>query len=176
MDELDFFLKIDQDVDDIIPIIENFLNIVEWKWVPYQNVAIDTKTIESQILEVCPLLSQFKEKFGGKFCLYKIPSQSVYTWHRDYSISCSLNMVLEEYNCHTVFDKSKHPLDSSPPDQSNILSVIELKYEPKKFYIFNSQLTHSVTNLDRDRTLVTYIFPKFLTSYYDIRDWYISTL
>jgi len=175
MNDSDFFLKIDQNIDPIVPIINEFLTTVEWKWVPYQNIAINTSSIELEILEACPLLSKFKQQFGGKFHLYNIPGKAVYTWHRDHSISCALNMVLEEYHCHTLFSKSKHPLDSSPPDQNNILSVVELKYEPKKFYIFNNQLPHSVTNLDRDRTLVTYIFPK-PASYYDIRDWYISTL
>jgi hypothetical protein len=175
MNEEDFFLKIDQDVDSIIPIIKKFLATVEWKWVPYQNIAINVESIELEILEKCPLLSKFNQKFGGTLHLYNIPGQAVYTWHRDHSIGCALNMVLESYNCHTLFSKSKHPLDSSPANQNNILSVVELKYELNKFYIFNNQLPHSVTNLDRDRTLVTYVFPKPL-SYYNIRDWYNSTL
>ena len=131
MNDSDFFLKIDQNIDPIVPIINEFLTTVEWKWVPYQNIAINTSSIELEILEACPLLSKFKQQFGGKFHLYNIPGQAVYTWHRDHSISCALNMVLEEYHCHTLFSKSKHPLDSSPPDQNNILSVVELKYEPK---------------------------------------------
>jgi hypothetical protein len=58
-------------------------------------------------------------------------------------------------------------------DATNMVSILELKYEPKKFYLFNSQKQHSVINLDRDRILITYLFHKPKT-YQDIKDWYVN--
>lgn len=166
----DFFVPVNQDITNILPIVNDFLSTVEWKWVPGMNVANRTRKLEADILSVCPILSKFKERFGGFLTIFKIPANSAYTWHQDWQAGCSLNMVLEEYKCHTIFAKSRHHLDLSP-GETNIYDIVELKYVPNKFYIFNNQIKHSVINLDKDRMLVTYIFLK-PTSYFEIRDWY----
>jgi hypothetical protein len=153
--------------------MRNFLSDIEWKWDPAgMNIALKAKELEFKVLECCSWLAELKNQFGGSLQIYKIPNQCCYKWHRDTIIGCSLNIVLEEYNCHTIFNKSKHPLDFST-DESHMSSIVELKYEPKKFYLFNSQIQHSVINLDRDRMLVTYVFPK-PTTYQLIKDWYIN--
>ena len=94
--------------------------------------------------------------------LYMFPSMSVYNWHKDYAVGCSLNLVMEDYNAHTLFKS---------PDSKGILNkVIDLKYEKNKWYLFNSQIFHSVVNLGiRDRIMLTMTFPKNI-KYQEILD------
>jgi hypothetical protein len=74
-------------------------------------------------------------------------------------------MVLEEYNSHSLFTHSER-------DNMYVEPVVELKYEPETWYIFNSQERHSVINLDdRDRILFTLIMPKG-TDYHNVVSWY----
>jgi hypothetical protein len=89
----------------------------------------------------------------------------VYHWHRDNDIGCSLNMVLDVYNSHTLFTHSN-------PKQVYLEAIIELNYKPNTWYIFNSQEKHSVINLDdRARVLFTLIMPKEV-KYHDVVEWY----
>jgi hypothetical protein len=173
MNDSDFFLKIDQSVDSIIPIIDEFLTTVKWDWKPYNYLSKDAWRIEKKLLEVSPVLSKFQKQFGGQLHMLHLPEHAMYTWHYDYNTNCSLNMVLEDYNCHTLFSKGKHPLDQST-ERINILDIVELKYEPKKFHIFSNSISHCVINLGKERTLITWTFPKSVT-YESVRDWYLNT-
>ena len=174
MNDSDFFLKIDQSVDNIIPIINDFLTTVKWGWAPFNYLATDAWQIESKLLEESPVLSKFQKQFGGQLYMIHLPERAMYTWHYDFNTNCSLNMVLENYECHTLFSKGKHPLDQSI-DRTNILDIIELKYEPKKFYIFSNSIPHCVMNLGKERTLITWTFPKSIT-YDSVKDWYLTNL
>jgi len=64
-----------------------------------------------------------------------------------------MNLVMDDYSAHTLFN---------PANRRDILDkVIELKYEKNKWYLFNSQILHTVINVDtRDRPLLTVSFPK----------------
>jgi hypothetical protein len=90
------------------------------------------------------------------------PGMTVYNWHRDVEMGCSMNLVMEDYDSHTLFN---------PTDKKEILdNVVELKYEKNKWYLFNSQILHSVVNVDpRNRLLLTITFPKHV-QYQEILD------
>ena len=73
-------------------------------------------------------------------------------------------MVLDNYNCHTVFSVGNH---GTPFLQK----IIELKYIPKTWYAFNSKELHTVVNLDsRDRYLLSYTLPSNV-KYFDLIQW-----
>jgi hypothetical protein len=143
-------------------VIENFLPRSRWKWVPYIHACINC--------EVEPwrdtFVSAIDQKFNGKMHLFKIPAKSRYRWHRDVPQQCSINMVLNEYNSHTVF-----ATNNEIPD---IFYFTELKYKPLRWYLFNTQQLHSVSNYgDEDRILVSYRFDRSVT-YKDLLFWYLN--
>ena len=123
--------------------VKNFVPTAIWEWIPYMTVASNfTNAIKSDTF-----ITDISKKFGGVLKLYKFPAKQVYHWHKDANIGCSLNMVLEEYNSHSLFTHSER-------DNMYVEPVIELAYKPETWYIFNSQERHSVINLDdRDRIL-----------------------
>ena len=179
-----FYQIIDQNTDNIIPIINNFLTSVEWKKYSTQNyIAQNVVGIENLVLSALPILSDFKNQFGGHLAILKFPGNCMYNWHKDLNVGCSLNLVSKEYNCHTLFSPGTHIEDTGPgykyynKDGSvahtsyHLLELVELKYQPKKFYIFNSQIRHSIINLDQDRVLISYLFPKS-TTYEEVKGWY----
>jgi hypothetical protein len=144
-----------------IEAVKKYISTAEWQWIPYMTVASNFyETIHSD-----PFIKDIATEFNGRLKLYKFPAKQVYHWHKDANIGCSLNMVLEEYNSHSLFT---HP----ERDNMYVEPIVELKYKPETWYIFNSQERHTVINLDdRDRILFTLIMPKG-TNYHDVVNWY----
>jgi hypothetical protein len=138
----------------IIPDVLKFLPTAEWKWVPYQTLATN---FPYRILDNDPFLSSIPKKFHPTLRLYKFPARSVYNWHIDAVIGCSLNMVLDDYESVTLFKKEEDK-------KINIIDqTVELKYQKEKWYVFNSQATHMVANIGAvDRYLLSVSFPKMI--------------
>lgn len=148
--------------------VKKFIPTATWEWVPYMSVASNFH----ESIQVDPFIKDIVEQFNGKFKLYKIPAKQVYHWHRDFKVGCSLNMVLEEYNSHSLFTLSERDKMSAEGSTTYVEPIIELIYKPETWYIFNSQERHTVINLDsRDRVLFTLIMPK-QTNYHDVLSWY----
>jgi hypothetical protein len=152
---IDLFYKIETPctiVDDVKKYIAE--NNITWTWVPYMTVSFDFQTNLGKLLtEKDSTLKMLSTNFVGSMLrLYKFPSMTCYDWHRDASIGCSLNMLLEDYHSLTLF---------IPSSQRKILNpVVSLKYEKNFWYLFNSQVLHSVVNVDEeDRILLTMTFP-----------------
>ena len=145
------FLEINHDTTKIIDSVKTFLPSVVWECIPYMTVSANFIDVSREIINNDTMLKILIEKFSGELRLYKFPGNSVYRWHKDAVIGCSLNMVLENYHCHTLF--------STDFQNGNVFKVEELVYTPNKFYLFNSQILHTVVNLDpRDRILLTLTF------------------
>ena len=161
-----FFQLIDCDTSDITNTIVPLLHQIDWKWVPFMNIANDIEIIERQIIKN-KFISNIRKEFGGNLRIYKLPQESVYRWHRDKYVGCSLNMIFDMYHCHTLFS------ENNGESTDIIHSFIELEYEINKLYIFNSQNLHTVINLDRDRILFSYTFPREV-DYNTVLEWYIK--
>ena len=165
----EYYLNLDETCS-IVDTIKEFLDKAVWVWVPYMLLAYNFP--EKEIVNDS-FLTEISEKFGGKLRLYKIPKNSVYNWHQDYNVGCALNLVMDEYNCHTLFSTKTHSYKTTT-GHPIIHDVIELKYVPCKYTLFNNQQLHQVVNLDdRDRYLLTMTFPKEI-SYEVVKDWYLS--
>ena len=108
----------------IIPKVLAFLPLAVWEWVPYQTVA---SNFPYHMINHDPFLRTIPKKFFPVLRLYKFPATSIYNWHRDSFIGCSLNMVLEDYNSFTLFNKQNE-------EPSIVDETIELKYEKQKWY------------------------------------------
>ena len=163
------FYKIDVECK-ILDIIENHIPSAEWRWLPWIYVCINLP--RKDLIGKDPFIDMLIEK-GGSLCLYKIPASTSYNWHRDASIGVSLNIVLTDYNCHTIFSTGHYEYMNAM-NFPILDKIVELKYEPKKWFLFNSQIRHSVVNLDhRDRYLLTITFPKEY-SYNKLKEFLIS--
>jgi hypothetical protein len=190
----DFYYHTDSNVDSVLPLMRDFALQATWHWVPNMLVAQNVSKIESIVLDNLPWLALLKERFGGKLLFYKTPANAMYHWHSDGRVGCALNMVMDEYHCHTLFQLGSHPEDKSSASRvynlhANRLSTydsrltisplisscIELQYTPGKFSFFNNQKKHCVVNMGGDRVLVTWIFSRD-TVYEEVVEFYIKEI
>lgn len=158
-----FYYKIEQ-MPSYLDQVKEYAKTANWTWVPFMNISIDfQKTLGLQLIKKDKMLSGLQSNFYAEMRLYMFPSMTVYNWHRDVEMGCSLNLVMDDYSAHTLFN---------PSDKKEIIdNVVELKYEKNKWYLFNSQILHSVINVDsKDRVLLTITFPKNVT-YNDVADY-----
>jgi hypothetical protein len=146
------FYKIDQE-PAFLDKVRSYSSTAKWTYVPFMKISTNfQKTLGLELIKQDSLLEQLREKFDGTLRLYMFPGMTVYNWHKDVEIGCSINLVMEDYNSHTLFNPSH--------SKKIIDNVIELKYEKNKWYLFNSQILHCVVNMDpRDRLLLTMTFP-----------------
>ncbi len=154
-----FYFKINKPCT-ILDRVRDFIPHAKWTWVPYMNLAIN---FPADLIKRDEFLNSIPGEFKPTLRLYKFFSNSMYNWHRDAAIGCSFNMVLEDYNSYTLFNKE---------NKINIVNnFIELTYEKEKWHLFNSQQLHAVVNLDpRDRYLLTVSFPKSV-KYDQLLEW-----
>lgn len=156
------YYKIEQE-PSYLDQVKEYAKTANWTWLPFMNISIGfQKTLGLQLIKKDKMLSRLQSKFDAEMRLYMFPSMTVYNWHRDVEMGCSLNLVMDDYSAHTLFN---------PSDKKEIIdNVVELKYEKNKWYLFNSQILHSVINVDsKDRVLLTINFPKNVT-YNDVAD------
>ena len=139
----------------ILDIIENHIPHAEWEWIPWNYVCVNLPYKDLEHKD--PFLDKMWS-IGGRFCLFKLPAKTTYNWHKDIKNKVSLNLILTEYDCHTLFSIGHYEYLNSY--NMPILDIVtELKYEPRKWYLFNTQIRHKVVNLDsRDRYLLTIVF------------------
>ena len=158
----DYFYKLNEDFE-FVEEIKQFIPTSMWIWVPFMMVSAN---LPFDMINRDTFLKSIPREFKPRLNMYKIPKHSVYNWHKDSNVKCAFNMVLDEYDCHTIFWTS-----NSFEGSREVSNIIELKYEPCKWYMFNNQQTHQVVNVgDRDRALFTVIFPD--TTYPELRAWY----
>ena len=82
--------------------------------------------------------------------LLRVPPKNFYDWHVDeYRLSCINLLLSEDHHSHTLFGLQKDHLNKD---------IVELKYAPKRYYLFNNQVQHCVCNLDEDRYLFSIYF------------------
>jgi len=141
---------------DYLEEITNFSKNACWQWVPFMHLSKEFQNdIGLKITEKDVMLSDLRNSFNGTLRLYMFPNNSVYNWHKDSNIGCSLNLIFDEYNSFTLFNSS---------NKTGIVdSVTELKYQKNRWYLFNSQVLHSVINMDaKKRFLLTFTFPRVI--------------
>jgi hypothetical protein len=100
-----------------------------------------------------PLLSKIDKEFAIKTCMIiRQPPNTLYNWHTDTERGLTINMKLCNNNdTHALF---AFPLDDWSEE------FVELKYQPTKMYLFNTQHRHCVINFSETRYVFTLKFKK----------------
>ena len=92
--------------------------------------------------------------------LLKVDPNSVYDWHRDSYRLSSLNMLISyDHISHCLFGEHRSIEESIKPDgEAFMIDIVELKYKPATFYIFNTQKYHCVINFEQPRYMFSLYF------------------
>lgn len=121
-----------------------------------------------------PLLTAVYDRFAPtwelhNFQIHKLLPHSCYDWHVDGRNGSSLNCVLEEYDSLTFF------YDDTIPGREQVLDIVTMKYEPKKWYAFNPKIHHTVFNFGNvPRYMITAPLTATVT-YSRLLEWYRTT-
>lgn len=94
------------------------------------------------------LFSMINE-FDGRPVIIKMNPMTFYNWHTDVGRNCAINMLVENVKSHCIFTENNNV---------NSRSIVELAYKPLKYYLFNTQIEHSVLNFEKPRYLLSITF------------------
>lgn len=123
-----------------------------WLATPLSREWIAKEPALQAVEHICPI---------AKLGILKMPDHWVYHWHRDQNRQACINLLIStNHHSHTLFGQSV---------TNTSMHCLELQYEPKRFYLFNNQMPHTVINLDVDRYLFSLEFDKPL-SYPELKD------
>ena len=120
---------------------------------PYFSFGV--KIVDKAITDKDPFLASLFEVHPYTSGILRINADTVYNWHVDHNRGVSLNMFISGSNSHCLFT------DSEPPSSEHyemLNKVEELVYEPKRYYLLNTQATHCVINLNRSRFMFSLEF------------------
>ena len=149
--------------------------IIEQKWIKYYGW--EGVQIPDSLWRQEKLLREVDEVFKlKKIGIIKISPYYVYNWHRDDLRGCGINMLLSNSPSHTFFSPINEEMDRFSLEDPYIGPVLELKYKPDTFYLFNTQQPHAVYNFKEPRYLFTCEFQqsKHELTYAKLREWKVN--
>jgi len=105
--------------------------------------------VPEQLIDNDKQLAALRKRYPFSAGITKMEPNTVYNWHKDTNRSGTINMMLWNEESHCLFTQDAG---------ARVSQVEELIYEPATYYIFNTQTSHMVVNLDGDRYMFTLEF------------------
>ena len=144
-------------------VIDNLENY-QW-WTGRRGGQWQPKMFDQTMISRDPFLRKYHEILKGRLNLFKFPPFTNYQWHCDGENSFNFNLILKDTKqSFVVFEKN----DQDPTvSHKNLKEVIELKYQPLVWYVFNAQIPHTIFNLGEEtRYILTYNVSKDISVSY----------
>lgn len=136
--------------DTIIDNLENY----QW-WTGRRGGQWQPTIFDQTLIDKDPFLKKIHDRLQGRINLFKFPPNTYYQWHCDGTNSFNLNLTLKNYDrSFIVFEK----INQNPNViHKNSKEIVELRYEPLTWYVFNAQIPHTIFNLENEfRYILTY--------------------
>lgn len=163
--EQDCFYKISDDTKNIEEYFKTYFDRLPW----FEHESLwNLSLIPPSVLLENPALAKINEKFeieGAGFI--KMDSFQCYKWHVDFSRGVAINMHM-----NPLEELSLCLFETEELNKERI-KYLPLNYQPETFYLFNTQINHSIITFARTRYLFTLQFrqPKEELTYYDVRNY-----
>ena len=151
MNPTDCFSEIKTKSNELALYLENLVSSENLSW--HEHFGFDVVFIDNSWIQEELALNEINKIHPIKqLGLLRVKFKSFYGWHvDDYRQSCINCLVSKEHNSYCLFGKHK--------DEWYHDNIIELKYKPYTYYLFNNQKEHTVLNLDsKDRYLFSLYF------------------
>ena len=164
--EQDCFITLSTETENIQNYFKNNFDTLSWhEHESLWNLAL----VPIDVLLENPTLMLLNQKFeieGAGFI--KMDPCQCYKWHVDYSRGPAVNLhmnPLEELSL-CLFETEKI--------NEERIKYLTLNYQPDTFYLFNTQINHSIITFSRPRYLFTLQFKKTKEelSYLEVRDFW----
>ena len=151
MNPNDCFSEIKTKSNKLVFYLEHLISSKNLSW--QQHFGFDVIFLNNFWIEKELALNQINKLHPIKqLGLLKVQHKSFYDWHvDDFRQSCINCLVSKEHHSYCLFGEHK--------DEWYHNNLIELKYKPYTYYLFNNQKKHAVLNLDKkDRYLLSLYF------------------
>ena len=133
-----------------------------------QPYTIDLKGFDALLLDLNivlqePVLNLINNQHEIEYGFFlKLKPKMWYNWHVDTGRLCTINMLVSNtQKSHSLFKTGNHVSVKQH-------EVIELEYQPKQMYLYNTSIEHAVVNLENtDRFIFSLAF-KHEPAYNDI--------
>ena len=166
--EQDCFIKLNEDTKNIEDYFKNNFDNLNWNeheslWnlaiVPYDTL------LENETL--AKIHETFEIEAAG---FIKMDPFQCYKWHLDYSRGLAINLHM-----NPLEELSLCLFETNELNKERI-GYLPLHYQPNTFYLFNTQINHSIITFKRTRYLFTLQFkkPKEDLSYYEVRNFWTN--
>lgn len=120
------------------------------KWYDYYN--FKAKPLSPEIVLQDELFKYLSNKYNFIVGVLKLDPYVCYNWHIDTRRGVGINMLLTP-QLRSITTFAPYGVEVEFPIQ-------ELKYKPNTYYIFNTQVPHSVINFEVTRYLLSVEFEK----------------
>lgn len=108
------------------------------------------KLIPDELINRDPFLLWLRKIYVFTCYIIKLDGYQNYDWHTDARRGVSINMLLQDVESFVMFTN-----DTESPK-----NITLLRYQPKSYYVFNTQAFHSVINLEGTRFIFSILFEK----------------
>ena len=116
-------------------------------WQPYYNFSAVQVPFELAFND--PVLAGIGAKHSLAIGIVRLDPYTTYDWHIDTKRGVSINMLLNDVKSNCLF---------SVGEAEATHKFLELKYQPKTYYVFNNQIPHMVINFAQTRYLMSVEF------------------
>ena len=168
MNQNDCFAEIKTKSNELVLYLEHLISSQDLSW--QQHFGFDVIFLDNSWIQKELALNQINKIHPIKqLGLLRVQNKSFYDWHvDDYRQSCINCLVSKEHDSYCLFGEHK--------DEWYHDNIIELKYKPYTYYLFNNQKEHTVLNLDnKDRYVFSLYFDEE-TSYEILKEKFKSIL
>ena len=162
MNPTDCFSEIKTKSNELALYLEDLISSQNLSW--DKHFGFDVVFLDSSWIQKELALKEINELHRiRQIGLLKVSSKYCYHWHvDDFRQSCINSLISKDHYSHTLFGEYK--------DVFYYNNLIELKYKPYTYYLFNNQRNHTVLNLDNKNRYLFSLYFEEETSYEILRD------
>ena len=120
------------------------------EWIDYFN--FKAKLVPPEVLFQDEFFKWLVKRYDFIAGILKLDPYTCYDWHTDTRRGVSINMLLTPH--------AKSFCAFAPKKFEQVFKIEELSYKPITYYLFNSQVNHTVYNFETTRYLLSIEFAK----------------
>ena len=118
------------------------------KWFNYFNFQV--KQIPQDLLNKDPFLLWLANRYNYVSGVLKLDPYVCYDWHKDTRRGVGVNMLITpNINSYCLFANNRDTV---------VFKIDELQYKPNTYYLFNTQVDHTVYNFESTRFMLSIEF------------------
>lgn len=134
----------------VLPLTEFAFRPTEWT--PYYNFS--AKRVPPEIIFEDPFFIWLSHNYSFVAGILKLDPYTCYDWHKDTRRGVGINMLLTPHQrSFCVFRQDNRSNEA-------VFKTEELSYKPMTYYLFNTQIDHTVYNFETTRYLLSIDFAK----------------